>query len=381
MEFLDYATIKFIWWALIGVLWLGFALTVGFDLGVAMIVRYVGKTDDERRVAINAVAPHWDGNQVWLILAAGAIFAVWPNVYATAFSGMYLAMLILLFALILRPPAFDYRSKLPNKAWRNRWDWVLVISGFIPSLIFGVAVGNLLLGMPFHFDGYLRSTWEGGFFDLLHPFALLSGLLAVAMFLMHGSTYLMVRSNLDVYARAKKIASIASIVVIALFAIGGVWIAFGIEGMRITDGLEPGGVANPTLKTVEVAVGAWMDNYSKYPLMIIAPVMGLLGAFGAALLARAGKAGMAFLNSCVSVAGIILTAGFSMFPFIMPSSLNPNHSFTAWDATGSELTIKVSLFAAIIFVPIILSYTSWCYNKMWGPQTVKNIQNNDHSLY
>ncbi|HFC91523.1 MAG TPA: cytochrome d ubiquinol oxidase subunit II, partial [Leucothrix mucor] len=143
MEFLDYATIKFIWWALIGVLWLGFALTVGFDLGVAMLVRYVGKTDAERRVAINAVAPHWDGNQVWLILAAGAIFAVWPNVYATAFSGMYLAMMILLFALILRPPAFDYRSKLPNKKWRNAWDWVLVISGFVPSLIFGVAVGNL----------------------------------------------------------------------------------------------------------------------------------------------------------------------------------------------------------------------------------------------
>lgn len=381
MEFLDYATIKFIWWALIGVLWLGFALTVGFDLGVAMLVRYVGKTDAERRVAINAVAPHWDGNQVWLILAAGAIFAVWPNVYATAFSGMYLAMMILLFALILRPPAFDYRSKLPNKKWRNAWDWVLVISGFVPSLIFGVAVGNLLLGLPFQFDDYMRSSWEGGFLDLLHPFALLTGLLSIAMFLMHGATYLMVRSDVDVYSRARKVASLAAIVVIVLFAIGGIWIAFGIDGMRVTGGLDPNGVANPTLKTVEVAVGAWLDNYSKYPLMVIAPVMGLLGAFGAALLAKAGKPVLAFWNSCISVAGIILTAGFSMFPFIMPSSLNPNHSFTAWDSTGSELTITVSLFAAVVFVPIILAYTSWCYNKMWGPQTVQSIKKNDHSLY
>ncbi len=381
MEILDYTTLKFIWWALIGVLWLGFALTVGFDLGIAMIVRFVGKTDEERRVAINAVAPHWDGNQVWLVLAAGAIFAAWPNVYATAFSGMYLAMMILLFALILRPPAFDYRSKLPSEKWRNNWDWVLLVSGFVPSLIFGVAVGNLLLGMPFQFDEYLRSTWNGGFFDLLHPFALLTGLLAVAMFLMHGSTYLMIRSNLDVYSRAKKIAGTASLVVIALFAIGGIWIAFGIEGYRVTDGLEPSGIANPTLKTVELATGAWLDNYSKYPLMMIAPAMGLLGAFGATLLARAGKAGMAFWNSCASVVGIILTAGFSMFPFIMPSSLNPNHSFTVWDATASELTLTVAFFAAIVFVPIIIGYTSWCYNKMWGPQTVKSIKANDHSLY
>ena len=380
MEFLDYAALKFIWWTLIGVLWLGFALTVGFDLGVAMIIRYVGKTDDERRVAINAVAPHWDGNQVWLILAAGAIFAVWPSVYATAFSGMYLAMMILLFSLILRPPAFDYRSKLPSPKWRNTWDWVLVISGFVPSLIFGVAVGNLLLGLPFQFDDYLRSSWQGGFLDLLSPLTLVTGLLAVAMFLMHGATYLMVRSDADVRTRAKKIASLAAMVVIALFAVGGVWTAYGIEGFRVTAGLEPGGVANPTLKTVELATGAWLDNYTKYPLMMIAPVAGFLGAVGTILLVRMGKAGVAFLASCMSIAGIILTAALSLFPFIMPSSLNPNHSFTVWDSSGSELAITISFWAAIVFVPIILSYTSWCYNKMWGSQTVKTIQENDHSL-
>jgi len=381
MEFFDYAGMKFIWWGLIGFLWIGFAVTVGFDLGVAMILRYVGRTDDERRVAINAVAPHWDGNQVWLVLAAGAIFAVWPNVYATAFSGMYLAMLLMLFALIMRPPAFDYRSKLPNKRWRNAWDWALVISGIIPTLILGVAMGNLFLGMPFQFDDYLRSSWDGGFLDLFHPFAVLAGLLALAMFLMHGAVYLMMRSDMEVHRRSKKVAMIASLAVIALFAIEGLWIAFGIDGMRITSGLDPHGVANPTLKTVEVVSGAWLDNYSKYPLMMMVPALGFLGALGAYLLARTNHDNLAFWCSSTSLISIILTAGFSLFPFIMPSSANPDHSFTVWDATGSELSIMISLISAVIFVPIILAYTSWCYNKMWGPQTIKSIQKNDHTLY
>lgn len=381
MEFMDYTFFKFIWWVLIGVLWLGFAVTVGFDLGVAMIIRFVGKTDDERRVAINAVAPHWDGNQVWLVLAAGAIFAAWPNVYGTAFSGMYGALLLMLFALIARPPAFDYRSKLPSAKWRNNWDWVLLVSGVIPTLILGVAMGNLFLGLPFQFDDYLRSTFEGGFFQLLHPFAIISGVLAIAMFVMHGATYLMMRSDLDVYTRSQAIAKVAALVVIALFAIAGVWIAFGIDGMRIVTGGEPGGIANPMLKTVELVSGGWLDNYSQYPLMMLAPAMGFLGATGAFLLAKAGRSALAFWNSSISIIGIILTGGFSLFPFIMPSSLNPNHSFTLWDAVGSELTLTVSFWSAVIFVPIILAYTSWCYTKMWGPQTVKSIQENDHTLY
>ena len=381
MEFLDYAALKFLWWVIIGVTWIGFAVTVGFDLGVAMMLRFVGRTDSERRVAINAVAPHWDGNQVWLVLAAGALFAAWPNLYATAFSGMYLAMMILLFALIGRPPAFDYRSKLENSKWRNSWDWVLVITGFVPPLIFGVGMGNLFLGLPFQFDENLRSSWEGGFLDLLHPFAVLSGLLAIAMFLMQGATYLMLRSDAEVYKRSQKVALGAAIAVLALFVVGGVWIAFGVDGMRIVTGGEPGGIANPTLKTVELATGAWLDNYLKYPLMIVAPILGLAGAVTAYLLSKKGRSGIAFLGSSLSIIGIILTAAFSLFPFIMPSSLNPNHGFTAWDAVGSELTLYVSFFAAIIFVPIILLYTAWCYKKMWGPHTVESIEKDSHTLY
>jgi len=381
MEFLDYAALKFLWWVIIGVTWIGFAVTVGFDLGVAMMLRFVGRTDSERRVAINAVAPHWDGNQVWLVLAAGALFAAWPNLYATAFSGMYLAMMILLFSLIGRPPAFDYRSKLENSKWRNSWDWVLVITGFVPPLIFGVGMGNLFLGLPFQFDENLRATWDGGFLNLLHPFAVLSGLLAIAMFLMQGATYLMLRSDAEVYKRSQKVALGAAIAVLALFVVGGVWIAFGVDGMRIVTGGEPGGIANPTLKTVELATGAWLDNYLKYPLMIVAPILGLAGAVTAYLLSKKGRSGIAFLGSSLSIIGIILTAAFSLFPFIMPSSLNPNHGFTAWDAVGSELTLYVSFFAAVVFVPIILLYTAWCYKKMWGPHTVESIEKDSHTLY
>jgi len=381
MEFLDYATLKFLWWVVIGVTWIGFAVTVGFDLGIAMMLRFVGRTDSERRVAINAVAPHWDGNQVWLVLAAGALFAAWPNLYATAFSGMYLAMMILLFALIGRPPAFDYRSKLENSKWRNSWDWVLVITGFVPPLIFGVGMGNLFLGLPFQFDENLRSSWEGGFLDLLHPFAVLSGLLAIAMFLMQGATYLMLRSDAEVYKRSQKVALGAAIAVIALFAGLGFWIAYGMEGMRIVEGGEPGGIANPTLKSVELAAGAWLDNYSKYPLMMIAPVLSFVGAATALILSKTGRPAIAFWGSSLSVIGIILTAGFSLFPFIMPSSLSPDHGFTAWDAVGSELTLYVSFFAAVIFVPIILFYTGWCYKKMWGPHTVESIEKDSHTLY
>ncbi len=190
MDFLDFATLRVIWWLLLGVLLIGFAVMDGFDLGVGILLPFVARTDGERRVAINSVGPVWEGNQVWLILGAGAIFAAWPAIYAVAFSGFYLAMFVVLCSLILRPVGFKYRSKLEGTRWRAFWDWMLFVGGFVPALIFGVAVGNALLGAPFVFDETLRMTYHGGFFDLLSPFALLSGLVSVAMLAMHGGTYL-----------------------------------------------------------------------------------------------------------------------------------------------------------------------------------------------
>ena len=167
---MDYEFLRFIWWLLIGVLLIGFAVTDGFDMGVGALLKIVGKTDNERRVMINAVAPHWDGNQVWLITAGGALFAAWPPVYATSFSGFYLAMILTLVALYMRPIGFDYRSKLDSPRWRSNWDWALTFGSSVPPIIFGVAFGNLLIGVPFHFDELLRIIYTGSFFALLNPF-------------------------------------------------------------------------------------------------------------------------------------------------------------------------------------------------------------------
>ncbi len=381
MELIDYTTLKIVWWWLVGILWLGFALTEGFDMGVGMLLPFVGKTDEERRVAINAVAPHWDGNQVWLILAAGAIFAAWPILYATTFSGFYLALMLMLFSLFFRPVGFDYRSKLENKKWRNTWDWGLFIAGIVPPLILGVAFGNLFLGVPFYYDGYLRSFYEGNFFQLLHPFAVLSGLLAISMFVMHGGAYLMMRCGDAVYERTRKYTQFAALAVIALFAIEGVWLWTSIDGYAITSQLNTAADANPLGKTVEIVKGAWLTNYQNYPLTIIAPVVGFIAAFAAFLSVRARKAGVAFAMTTLSMFGIILTGAFSLFPFILPSSANPNHSLTIWDAASSELTLSIMLLATLLFVPVILVYTVWCYVKLWGKYSVEDIRAKQHTLY
>ncbi|MDQ7073328.1 MAG: cytochrome d ubiquinol oxidase subunit II [Gammaproteobacteria bacterium] len=381
MEFLSYEYLKLAWWILIGVLWICFALTEGFDMGVAMILPFVGKTDEERRVAINAIAPHWDGNQVWLILAAGALFAAWPTLYATAFSAMYLALLILLFSLFLRPVGFDYRSKLPSQKWRNFWDWALFVPGVIPPLIFGVGMGNLFLGIGFEYDDLMRSSLDTGFLQLLHPFALLSGLLAIAMFMMHGASYLMLRSAWPVYDRARSFLGMAALAVIVLFAIEGIWLWQWIDGYAISGYFDITAVSNPLNKTVTVGEVSWLHNYTVYPWFIIAPVLGFGGALLAFIMGKAEKPVLAFYGSCLSLIGIILTAGFSLFPFIFPSSLNPDHSLTMWDATSSALTLNIMFWASLFFVPLILAYTSWCYKVMWGKHTVESIRENEHTLY
>lgn len=191
---MDYATLKLIWWLLVGVLLIGFAVTDGFDMGATALLPFLGKTDDERRIIVNTVGATWEGNQVWLITAGGAMFAAWPLVYAASFSGFYFAMLLVLFALFFRPVGFDYRSKRPDPRWRAGWDWGLFVGGFVPALVFGVAFGNLLQGVPFQFDSDLRVTYYGGFWALLNPFALLCGLVSLTMLVAHGAAFIKMKT-------------------------------------------------------------------------------------------------------------------------------------------------------------------------------------------
>lgn len=377
---IDYEVLRVIWWVLVGVLLIGFAITDGFDLGVGALLTLIGKTDDERRVMINTIGPHWDGNQVWFITAGGAIFAAWPMIYATAFSGFYLALALTLIALWMRPLGFDFRSKLPDKRWRTSWDWALFVSGVVPSLIFGVAFGNLLLGVPFELDSTLKATYTGSFFGLLTPFALLTGLVSVAMLLNHGATWLQMKTDSFIQVRARAVSVILSLATVALFALAGVWVAFGIDGFVITSVVDTAATSNPLKKDVVMEAGAWMNNYGKYPWMAVAPVLGIVGGLACAYFSKAGKGGWAFVSSSVMLAGVILTAGFSMFPFLMPSVTMPAASLTVWDATSSLLTLKIMFGVACIFVPIVLGYTAYGFYVMRG--RVKNSDlDSSHAIY
>ena len=382
---LDYEILKLIWWALVGILLIGFAITDGMDMGVGALLPFLGKTDSERRVIINAVAPHWDGNQVWLITAGGAIFAAWPAVYAASFSGFYLAMLLVLIALFFRPVGFDYRSKLTDKSWRTAWDWGLFAGGFIPALIFGVAFGNLIQGVPFHLDEFLRPHFDAQFLwaliILLNPFALLAGLISVGMLALHGGLWLQLRTEHALAERAKPFIKYLAWFTVAAFALAGVWVAFGIEGYRVVSQPPIDALPNPLGKEVVREAGALLAIYSAYPVAILAPLLGLAMPLVAWYLSENDSPGWGFVMSALGMTGIISTAGLSMFPFIMPSSSDPNSSLIVWDATSSHLTLTVMFWAVVVFLPIVLAYTVWAYWRMWGKVTVADIEAKSHEVY
>ena len=376
---IDYEILRLIWWARLGVLLMGFAIMDGFDLGVAMWLPWLTKTDLERRVLINTIGPTWEGNQVWFILGGGAIFAAWPTLYAVSFSGFYLAMLLVLLALILRPVGFKYRSKMTNTTWRACWDWALFVGGFVPSLIFGVALGNVLQGVPFHFDESLRAFYTGGLLDLLNPFALLSGLVSVSMLAMHGAFFLNVKTQAFIQKRAIRAGRVCALLTIILFVGAGIWLYVGIDGYALTSLTAHDGPSNPLYKTVIRQTHAWFTNYQAMPITMLAPAIGIFAAILALLFARCAKT--AFVCSGLSIAGIIATAGISMFPFILPSSTNPEQSLMVWDSSSSQLTLLIMLIGTVIFLPIVLMYTAWVYRVLRGKITEQTILDNQDTAY
>lgn len=377
---LDYFTLKIIWWALVGVLLIGFAIMDGHDMGVGTLLPFVGRNDMERRVVINTVGPHWDGNQVWFITAGGALFAAWPVVYATAFSGFYWAMILVLWALFFRPVGFDYRSKIHHPVWRSTWDWGLFVGGAVPPLVFGIAFGNLLQGVPFHFNEYLVSTYTGSFWQLLNPFALLTGVVSSAMITLQGGAYLAHRTEGSIQSRAIKGAIGAAIVLMCSFVVAGIWLQW-IEGYRITSLLDTGGLPDILGKSVVREAGAWMANYGRYPWLWLLPALGLAGAAAAALLLMGRRTLCAFVASSLAVVGVIGTAGVSMFPFVMPSSSMPAASLTVWDSVSSHLSLAIMFWATLFFMPLIVIYTAWAYRVMRGKVTATQINADEHSAY
>ena len=377
----DYLTLKIIWWVFVGVLLIGFALLGGFDLGIGTLLPFVARTDPQRRVMLNTIGPTWEGNQVWLLTAGGALFAAWPLVYAAAFSGFYWAILLVLFALFVRPVGFKDRSLLADPRWRSAWDWGLFIGGFVPALIFGVAFGNLLQGVPFNYGEFARLNYTGSFWGLLNPFALLAGIVSLTMLIMHGAVFLQMRTEGEINTRAKKAVRIFGVVFMAAFAVAGIWQAFGIDGYRIVSMPDPGAAFGPLAKKVEVAAGALMQNYSTCGYTILAPILAFAGGILALLLSGTNRPGAAFVCSGAALAGVILTAGFAMFPFIIPSSTDPNSSLTVYDAVSSHRTLNLMFIAVVVFLPIVLVYTSWVYRVMRGKITEKKISEETHTAY
>jgi cytochrome d ubiquinol oxidase subunit II len=373
----DYETLRILWWGLLGVVLIGFALTDGFDLGVAALLPFVARTDAERRMVINSIGATWEGNQVWFIVGGAAIFAAWPFVYAVSFSGLYLAMFVVLASLILRPVGFKYRSKRPDPAWRARWDWALFVGGFVPALVFGVAVGNVLTGLPFRLDSDLRSFYEGSFLGLFMPLPLLCGLLSVAMVVLHGSAWLAMKiEHSVVHDRARRFGTVAAILSIVLFAAGWAYVAYGDVGFRIVTPVDPFGPSNPLRMTAERITGGWLTNYGLHPWMMIAPTLGFMGALLGLFGIRRQKEGAAFAGSSLSTIGIIATVGLSMFPFILPSQIDVHSSLTVWNASSSAKTLGIMLFVVAVFLPIVVAYTSWAYRVMWGRVTSQDVATN-----
>lgn len=383
-ELVPFDLLRVIWWILLGVLLIGFALTDGFDMGVGALIPFVGKTDSERRVAINTIGPVWEGNQVWFILGGGAIFAAWPPLYAVSFSGFYLAMFAVLAALILRPVAFKYRSKRDSATWRAAWDWALFTGGAVPALIFGVAMGNVLQGVPFELNDMLMPLYPGNFLikfvSLLNPFGLLAGVVSLSMLLTHGAAWLTLKTEGPVQQRARRIGSVAGIVAFVSYVLAGLWLAVGIKGYQITSSVPANGPSNPLFSTV-AHEGSWLSAYSDRPWIAIAPILGLAGIALATLGLRAGREVSTLLWSKLGIFGVISSVGLTMFPFILPSSLNPDSSLTVWDSSSSHHTLFIMLVCALVFMPLILTYTAWVYKVLWGKVTVEDVERDSHTVY
>lgn len=365
----DYDTLQVMWWILVGVLLIGFALTNGMDMAVSALLFKVAKNSKERGAIISTISPHWDGNQVWLITAGGAIFAAWPEVYAASFSGLYWGMLLVLFAIWLRPLAFDYRNHSNDETWLKRWDIALTVGSLVPMLIFGVAFGNLLQGLPFWADENVRWHYDGVFLTalipLLDPFSLLCGLVSVAMLLTQGCLWIQLRTVDDISNRVRGLTLKLALLTLVLYALAGLW-AYTFDGYRLVSLAPDGSFHSITGKTVEVVEHGLFENYKSVWILWLVPIAAMFCILKAGIAGGKGDAIKGIIYNSLAIALVIGTAAIAMFPFVMPSSYDPASSLTIWDASSSHFTLQVMLYAVIVFVPISLSYTVWAYKRMWN---------------
>ncbi|MGU5714598.1 cytochrome d ubiquinol oxidase subunit II [Aeromonas taiwanensis] len=375
---MDYETLKLIWWGLVLFMLVGFVVMDGFDLGVAMLLPVVARNDEERRVLLNSVGPVWEGNQVWLIAGAGALFAAWPLVYAAAFSALYVPFMFLLFGLFLRPVGFDYRSKLPDPVWRRWWDRALVVGGLLPTLVFGATLGFLLQGLPFRFDTALRIHY--GAFAFHWPLLLTAMGTALALLLLHGASFLQCKTQGEIARRSARLARWLGPLATLLFALGGVWLG-EMAGYRITAIGDLNGALTPLMKEVVVLPAGWLGNFAAHPGLWAVPASGLLLPLVCALASASGRPRLAITTSGGACAAMMLTVAIALFPFVLPSSLDPASSLTLWDGTSSERTLFIMLGIVAVLMPVNIGYTLWVYRVVRGKVSTEQVRQHGHSLY
>jgi cytochrome bd ubiquinol oxidase subunit II len=320
--------LNILWFILITILFIGFFFLEGFDYGVGMLLPFLGKNDAERRLIIRTIGPFWDGNEVWLLTAGGAMFAAFPNWYATLFSGFYLALALMLVALILRGVAFDFRNRDPRPGWRSFWDWMIFVGSFLPGLLWGVAISNVIEGVPID----ANMNYVGGFWNLLNPYALLGGLAFVALFILHGAIFLTLQTEGDMLEKAHRAAQRAwlpATVLILLFVVVGYFTTDVFVRLGIDPGVAPLGAGAALISVI------WFIN--------------------------ARHNGWAFLMTSLTIVLSTLTVFLGLFPRVMISSLNPAWDLTIYTASSSPYTLTVMSWIALGFVPIVLIYQGWTY--------------------
>lgn len=370
---LDFEVLRLVWWLLFGFLACCFLLFDGVDQGVSMALPFVGRVDSERRMILHTMGRLTEGSQLWFILCIGAILAAWPLVFRAAFPGLYLAMVAVALALALRPVLMALRRRAaPDATWRQGIDGLIALAGFVPPLLCGIAVGNVLRGLPFSIGTDFKPHYFGKYgLELLGPFPLLCGLLAVNMSLMHGAAFLVARAEGMVAERARLLGAWSALAVVALFGIGGLFIAFLLHGYVLAGGSP----LAPMSKDVLHVVRGWLFNYDARPWVALAPFLGFQGAAMALFaLNGGGSAGRwAWLFSALSIIGIIGTVGASMYPFILPSAADPRISLTLWDATVPAFTLQVMLGLAGVMVVLALAYTLWVFRVARTRVTLEQV--------
>jgi cytochrome d ubiquinol oxidase subunit II len=315
------------WFVIIAVLWIGYFVLEGFDFGVGVLLKTVAKTQAERRAVLTTLGPLWDGNEVWLLVAGGATFAAFPEWYATLFSGFYLPLFLILIALIVRGVAMEYRSKYGDAKWRARWDNAIVISSFVPALLWGVAFANIVRGVPLEVQNNVIE-YTGGFFNLLNPYGLLGGLVTLSVFMTHGAIFLALKTDGAIRERARTVVT-----KVGLFA------------------------AVATVAFLANTVTAYNDKFEVYGLAAIVAIA-WLAALGSNL---RGREGYSFLYSSIALAFAVITLFTALYPNVMPSSLLETASLTINNASSTQYTLKVMTYVALVLTPIVLIYQGWTY--------------------